>query len=422
MTWTKLHLTVTTPVFNSDGNQEHAEIRVPSIRGAMRFWLRAMAGVMAGNDLRALSAIEHKVMGSTAHSSPVKLRIPHQPASSDTSHPDFLRSSDHNKWISYLLGPGLTSWSPQERMMLLNRAHIPPGQDFELWLRFTGDDTDAHLTALAALWLTFTYGGIGARTRRGFGGIRITGITDLPEKWSPDSFRTPCTGFYERTRSLWPTAGASEGMPALINIAKNVGLSSMFKWSASPTYPVLSRDHTVAGVSGGETFTSWEDVLCWAGRELRYFRATTDTPGVRYHPEVKTHEWLEVVNGPEEEFPLGALGLPIVFKKQIEVHADRDRGSAAEKLRRASPLWLRPVGLGEYWRLFSFGFLAEFLPGPDQPTVHLWKDRRQGKKLVVTTEDAHAGIREWVTGMADREDRDGVFSKDRMKECKKPCC
>lgn len=411
MTWTKLHLTVTTPVFNSDGDQKHAEIRVPSIRGAMRFWLRAMAGRMAGNDMRALSAIEHRVLGSTEHSSPVKLRIPRQPANSDKELPDFLGTPERNRWIGYLLGPGLTSWSSEKRAVMLNRAHIPPGQDFELWLRFTGDD-DTSLVALAALWFALTYGGIGARTRRGFGGVRITGITGLPERWSPESFRTPGIDFYGKVTSLAPESGMINSLRSLGNIARSVGCNGLYQWPSPPTYPVLSQSHTMAGASRGEASASWEDVLCWAGRELRYFRATVDTPGVPYHPKIKTHEWLEVVNGPEEEFPIGALGLPIVFKKQIEVHADRGSGDTAEKLRRASPLWLRPVGQGSHWKLFSFGFLTEFLPGPDRPNVHLWKDRRQGKKLVVSTEDAHEAIREWITGMAGARNGERVFPEE----------
>src|SRR5690554_5008347 len=106
MTWTKLHLTVTTPLFSNNGDPQRAEIRVPSIRGVMRFWLRALAGIMAGDNLRALNQIENQVLGNTAESSPVKLRIPHQPESRHERLPKFLSPDNQNKGISYLLGLG----------------------------------------------------------------------------------------------------------------------------------------------------------------------------------------------------------------------------------------------------------------------------------------------------------------------------
>jgi hypothetical protein len=64
---------------------------------------------------------------------------------------------------------------------------------------------------------------------------------------------------------------------------------------------------------------------------------------------------------------LGALGLPVNYKDGYVVNAEHRN----EKLRRASPLWLRPVGGATGWRLFSFAFLGDFLPGPDAPSVQL---------------------------------------------------
>jgi CRISPR type III-B/RAMP module RAMP protein Cmr1 len=64
MTWTTLTLQVTTPLFNGgadpDGSaglrpDQEAGIRVASIRGSMRFWFRALVGVLTGPDLRLLA-------------------------------------------------------------------------------------------------------------------------------------------------------------------------------------------------------------------------------------------------------------------------------------------------------------------------------------------------------------------------------
>ncbi|WP_157129767.1 type III-B CRISPR module RAMP protein Cmr1, partial [Thermobifida halotolerans] len=399
MTWTRLHLTVTTPLFNGDGDPRRAEVRVPSIRGAMRFWLRALAGITAADDLRALNRIENRVLGSTAASSPVKLRIPRQPESRYTERPEFLASDLHNRWIGYLLGLGLAGLGNDNRMRL-ERAHIPVGQDFELWLRFTGKDTDAHVTALAALWLALTYGGVGARTRRGFGGLRITGVGGgLPGPWAEKNrILTPGLDFYEQhTRFLWPSPSLDAAMPAVLRIARERGLNGMGRWRGHPSYPVLSREHTVAAASG-HRYPSWQAVLAHAGEELKGFRRyAEDDSGKEY----ERPDWFGTVKGDGTDFPLGAFGLPVVFTKEVEVHADRGAGADAEPLRRASPLWLRPVGQGDEWRLFSFGFLTAFLPEDDGSAVHVWRNGNQDKEVTVTSGDAHAIVREWVSAFAD---------------------
>ncbi|MFV2194990.1 type III-B CRISPR module RAMP protein Cmr1 [Nocardiopsis sp. LOL_012] len=417
MPWTTLRLRVETPLFCGDGDPTSAQVRVSSIRGGMHFWLRAMAGVLAGKDLDALRRIENRVLGSTEAVSPIRLRIPAQPRFSTEPFPDFLprAQSPNNKWISYLLGPGLTAWEPRDQRKGLpgatkiTRAFTPPGEEFDLRIKLVGEDRDAHTVALGALWMSLVFGGIGARTRRGFGGIRITGVEggSLLD-WPENALLSPGLDFYENTKSLWPSGTASRAMPALMAIAEKAGLPKrVHDWSAPPTYPVLSKTRTVAGVSGGGTFPDWVNVLIQAGEELRHFRASEFTPQVMYSPKVKTREWLEVVHDEDrDDFALGGLGLPIVFKKDTEVHADRGEGQEAETLRRASPLWLRPVGEGDEWRLFSFAFLTEFLP-EEEVGVHLWRGqgggKRQSRELTVTTEDSHALVREWIEGITEAE-------------------
>lgn len=420
MPWTKLHLRVETPLFCGEGDPNSAQIRVSSIRGGMHFWLRAMAGVFAKSDPKALRRIENHVLGSTEAASLVRLRIPKQPSYSADPFPDFMprdARNPYNKWIGYLLGPGLTSWESGDKARRIPgatkiaRAFVPPGQEFELWIKLIEKDRDSqksrdiHTVALGALWMSLVFGGIGARTRRGFGGVRITGVEGpILADWSPAALLSPGLEFYEKTKSLWFCGTQAKAvMKALGNVAREVGIGRVDTSTSVPAFPVLSRTETVAGVTGGETFSDWERVLKFAGEELRHFRAPKKAPNVIYEPKLKTREWLEVIHEKDrDDFPLGGLGLPLVFKKDIEVHADRGEQEGAEKLRRASPLWLRAVGEGEHWRLFSFAFLNQFLP--EDVGVHLWlgegKNRRQGRQLTVTTEESHDWVREWVEEMA----------------------
>ena len=71
--WITLTLEVTTPLFNGGADPDgtagfrpaaEAGVRVASLRGAMRYWFRALAGTIAGPDLALLARMEEAVFGS----------------------------------------------------------------------------------------------------------------------------------------------------------------------------------------------------------------------------------------------------------------------------------------------------------------------------------------------------------------------
>ena len=51
-------LQVVTPLFLSGANQQVAELRPPSIRGALRFWFRAMMGGVVGGDWQKVQELD----------------------------------------------------------------------------------------------------------------------------------------------------------------------------------------------------------------------------------------------------------------------------------------------------------------------------------------------------------------------------
>ena len=67
---------VVTPMFLSGADQNHAELRLPSFKGALRFWWRALAAGRFNGDLTALRAAEDTLFGSTrTGQSRVRMRI-----------------------------------------------------------------------------------------------------------------------------------------------------------------------------------------------------------------------------------------------------------------------------------------------------------------------------------------------------------
>ncbi len=386
-------------------------VRVASLRGAMRFWFRALAGAATGPSLTSLAALERRALGGAGTPSPAALRIPVQPPClGPTARHTFLpaasrpveeRRRHSGRLIVYLLGQDLGDLAE----CAIQRPYVEPGRKFELKLRFNHLRTDPpdvrtaiEALTFASLWLACAYGGVGARARRGFGGLRIIGADGpLPDPWSGTSILTPALGHYEALTCLWPDGEAELCLAHLATLAEATDqkLGALDEWD-NPTYPVLSQRHTAASATA-QRFRTWEQTLIRAGEQWRRFRATKDYPAARYEPQIKTPEWDDVINdGRSDHFALGALGLPVGYKDKKVVHAGRP---GQQPLRRASPLWLRPVGTGETWRLLSFAFLGEFLPGPDAPGVYLWEGSHQGRRLTVEDADVKSRTAKWIDAM-----------------------
>jgi CRISPR-associated protein Cmr1 len=443
--WITLDLEVTTPLFNGGGDPDgtagfaprgEAGLRVASLRGAMRFWFRALAGTVAGPDLALLARMESAVFGSAQSASPIKLRLRTQPKVSQDRQPPFVappgarpgqgrpaghgrqapgarrglgQGRDDGKWVTYLLGQGLADAANRE----LRRGFVEPGGKrvgVGIWL--SGNEAVDTL-ALASLWLLCAYGGVGARARRGFGGLAITAAPDqLPGEWTPQSLLSPGLDHYERLTCLWPEEHMAywqyylSDLPGVVAPAPEGDEA----WTARPTYPVLSRRWAPAALRPGNAETAWTRVLGYAGEQYRWFRAREDTPGVQYRPQIKTPEWRTVTGRADHGFGLGALGLPIVFKRDgPTAHADRREAGRPVTLRRASPLWLRAVSDSrQRWKLFSYALQAEFLP--PSAGVHVWTGpRTPGEALDVTSEDLDERTSAWIDGMRAGTD----FIRDR---------
>lgn len=450
MPWTTLTLRVTTPLFNGGADPaneaalrpaDEAGVRVASIRGAMRFWFRALAGALTGPDLGLLAGMERLVFGGAGSeaggpgSSPLLLRIPRQPAIVPPSGPhEFLpaaaeplndRRKDDSRWILYLMGQGLADLA----QMSISRPYVAPGQEFDLKVGFrhartapVAEREAVEAIALCCLWLACAYGGIGARTRRGLGGVRITGAqgTDsLPPPWVAEgALLTPSLGHYGKLDKIWPADGPVAACMRYFAVLAGGRRLNPRAWEGVPSFPVLSRTHAPAGLSGGDPFVSWQDALMTGGEQLRHFRASQPHQGerARYQPFIETPEWIATVHGKETRYPVGALGLPVVMQDGYLANADGP-GPADPAGRRASPLWIRAVGSGREWRLFSFAFQSRFLPAG----AHLWQRGARRKPLQITDADVKQQTDQWIRVL--REDKtfkpyrhaDGTVGPDEQR-------
>ncbi|MEU3142728.1 type III-B CRISPR module RAMP protein Cmr1 [Nocardiopsis alba] len=402
MAWTDFQLTVTTPLFNDD--DPTVGLRVSSVRGAMRFWFRALAGTVYGSSVPALARAEQKVFGSTEGASPVRLRLTGQPtaramikAGEPAAFLAGVPAEDHEpgKWVAYLLGQGHAA--KRRPGWATTRPHTRPGHRFTLKVGFSGDPAVDSLV-LASLWLACAYGGFGARTRKGFGNVRLTYKGGpLPEgPWREHVPDAPEFDHYQELDHL-PVDG-----PLKICADLLTGLVPIPESADGPRVapqPILGVGNTSATLADFAE-DSWEAVAAETGERYRRFRASVAhrSPNPGYKPPIKTPEYEMVIHGTDDRFPLGALGLPVNYKGGAKVTAYKE---GRDELRRASPLWFRFVENEEEgtWGLFSFAFHNPFLPADQDLSIRLTGKRVENKNVYITDDDVHERTRAWMESL-----------------------
>jgi CRISPR-associated protein Cmr1 len=149
----RLQVETVTPLFLGGSNPRgDPELRASSFRGALRFWLRALLGGVLGDRPDEIFRQESEVFGSTDHASPV---VVHTRANGDLKHNEY-NPLPHK---------------PDKEVRFRFKG-FKPNQRFEI--RLFSRDQQALEQAKKALWLLCYLGGLGRRSRRGFGSLQIT--------------------------------------------------------------------------------------------------------------------------------------------------------------------------------------------------------------------------------------------------------
>jgi CRISPR-associated protein Cmr1 len=157
----ELTLETVTPLFLGGANQQ-PELRPASIRGALRFWLRAaLGGVIGDSDLKRLAELEARVFGETERGSAVIVRL-------------------SQSGFTLVREPLLPHETVQKKAGITSAVPIDTGFDLILSLRPHADVNALEMATWSAL-LWVTLGGIGRRSRRGAGSLRIKKWSSEPE-------------------------------------------------------------------------------------------------------------------------------------------------------------------------------------------------------------------------------------------------
>lgn len=339
-------LTVTletvTPLFLGGADPRGApELRAPSFRGAMRYWLRALVGAASEVEMKRYEDQLFGVGGDQARAGAVSLHL----------SPPKITTRSYSQLTSNRTGTGYLWFAARSTKAEPERAAIVTAT-FQLTLaapRSRQPEKDLEQAA-ATLWLLTRLGGVGSRSRRFAGGVRALQVEPASNTNSliarlPKAARTP----EELAQEI------SEGIRA----ARRAFDISALPPSATDQFDVLHPQRCQIYVLR-QSFPSWSDAIERVGRVYQNFRKVR-RPDYTVVKQAMING--EDLNGTVER---AAFGLPIPFfyrslqNRTSTLQAEHHN----EKIdRRASPLWMRAVRLdnGQCAVVFTW-FKSRFLP------------------------------------------------------------
>lgn len=361
---------VLTPMFCAGADPNQPELRAPSFKGVLRFWWRALAWSRWGGDLRNIQREEERVFGGpgTGHSGVVlqvavdessRLRVAEKGQVLEASNGRVV--GDGARYLGYGLMEAFASRKKNTKSGQLLRACYLAPFNFTVRLRCRDKLTEADVNELArALRAVGLFGGLGARTRRGYGSVMLRELRlDGRQTWrEPATFADCCL----LAREFMPPE-AQPGLPPFTAFSRQ----SRIVLVKAPTDRALE----LLDLVGREMvwFRSWGRGGRVLGGEdsLKFFKADHDLmklpPSQRdCHPERI------------------AFGLPHNYGKRDEDKVEPAGGSD----RRASPLFIH-IHKCDEGPVAVLAFLpAQFLPmgtnisvgGTSVPLAHdaaFWK-------------------------------------------------
>lgn len=365
-----------TPLFLGGANPGgEPELRASSLRGALRFWLRALLGGAIGdNNLSALRQAESAVFGSTeTGASPVVIYVQHE----QLSPPQVVTFSplgEKNKDARNYDKPGIAYmfFAARGTKREPERKAIAAGTDFQLDLIMRKGvsplDEKVFHQAYAALWLLTHLGSVGARSRRGGGSLQVMKVieADGVPKGLPPLILNATT----------PDALQKEIRDGLSCLRRFVGTAPNIKNPS--TFDVLHSDVCKIWVLD-KVFSTWSEALEEIGREMQQFRS-------RRHPDYPIVKAAMLGESLKQPVQRAAFGLPINFfysslyrqYRQLGDDEKTARRKATGTLkgqyhdRRASPLLIRVTKLasGKYAVVITL-FYAQLLPGDERLRLEL---------------------------------------------------
>lgn len=232
-----------TPLFLGGAEpDQRAELRAPSIKGAMRFWYRAIDPEYKKHEAAIFGSMDTEQSGFL-------IKITSQSISKRNVNEEY---RDRPKTAYLGFGPinkGKTT-----------RPYLKSGGEFVIEIIFKPKiKNDARLKVEKSLWALLVFGGLGSRSRKGFGSLTVKNIQGaiLPLPWQfkdVDELEKAISDFWK-------------------DMQKPTGLQEYTRWSKDVICVVVNEKENGAVV------------LEWRGNELHNYRSYYGDNPCNFEPD-----------------------------------------------------------------------------------------------------------------------------------------
>jgi CRISPR-associated protein Cmr1 len=304
-------------------------IRETSIRGQLRFWWRAMR---ASGTIEEMKAREDEIFGGGGENARqskllVKVRITNVGNEKEIFRQEGKRTKAIDEWAKIAYAAFALQPSREEQRVMPKK--VRENVEFEMELSFP---EDLRSEVEAALWAWETFGGIGGRTRRGFGAIELLQIEENGKQRSVKKYRKETAE--DRIRE-------DLRKHLLPNKACHAELLHLPRLPKEPVFRIRAAK---------DVKEAWE-VAVEKLRSFRQFRRDKKTGKESPYGKSKWPEPDEIrrLSGNLQtsivrKFPRAVFGLPIIFHFPQEKRAIPNATLKPKEFDRlASPLILRPI-------------------------------------------------------------------------------
>jgi CRISPR-associated protein Cmr1 len=302
-----------TPMFLRGADGRTPELRAPSIKGAMRYWWRAINGHLSPKDLLAT---ESAIFGGTDNKSGksrVLLKVVNRPHWANEKYRPLPHHSGTNQCNIFLSDQSCKGRSPRDNTctkgtllpayrenntFMLQVAFQKASKPGTEQIMLSGTDWIKDI-----LIVTFVLGGLGARSRRGFGSVAVKSINDS-DFLMPDSLEV-INAYLNR-----------------INTSKNSEYFKLDQDSIKSTFP-KNNYPVIREIKLGEPYMSMDKLLATIGNASHQYNPTgSNYLGYargknRYASQVYTSV-LQVVNNSTKQY------IPIITTLSLDALNDKN--------------------------------------------------------------------------------------------------
>lgn len=333
---------------------ERGEVRLPSVRGALRSWYRVLVGPetaagWAGEGREFPPESEQALFGGTVAGQGLVT------VSLEGEVPD-----GTERWNRRSVGPGVGYLGYSLGLGSNDRKAVPAGTDFTVRaVHPRGLSADAAHRLMACWWTLVHLGGLGSRSRRGFGSLEATdwptGATDLRGEALAGAFPgtdNPCmaTSYREVAVALLEGLGTLHDWglgraPATGADADGPTPEPAYHLVLDPETPDRDRSRVVVvGPGGDRGWPDWRKALEHVGLALSAFRKERGVDGWDRSTLAALQRGERLAHAPHRT----AFGLPLTYRpaprkpgKSFELQPYL--GQAGQAARVPSPLLIHLV-------------------------------------------------------------------------------